>query len=174
MRAASAIAPCELPQGALLRKYLGSGAYADCFFTDIASDVSHAEYVEAFYTTWVFKLERLILKWFVSRPSTDAEAQELATGNRDTFAAWVVEGRSTDQILLSDFRGTTRSWLMRIPLTFGVTRLYFGSAVVPIANPRSGEARMGFVFRALLGFHRLYSRILLKSAASRLDRRAET
>ena len=50
------------------------------------------------------------------------------------------------------------------------TRLYFGSAVVPVANAGSGEDSIGFAFRALLGFHKLYSRVLLRSAAARLAR----
>lgn len=173
MRSQGAIEACELPKDALLCKYLHGGAYADCHVTDIARAVSHAEYVEALYTTAVFKLERLLLAWFVSRPSTDLQARELAAGRLDSFAAWDVEGRSKDQILLSDFRGRTRSWLMSVQTTTSaspMTRLYFGSAVVPVMNARSGEEGMSFGFRALLGFHKLYSRVLLKAAASRLAR----
>ena len=48
------------------------------------------------------------------------------------------------------------------------TRLYFGSAVVPVVHEASGQRRMGFGFRALLGFHKLYSRILLRSAVANL------
>jgi hypothetical protein len=164
---------CPLPADALLRKYLNAGAYADCYVTEVASPVSHAEYVEAFYTTAVFKAERLLLAWFVSRPSADLQARELASGKIDSFAAWTVEARTRDQILLTDFQGRTRSWLMLVPAaanTSAGTRLYFGSAVVPLMNPRSGESRMGAGFRALLGFHRLYSRVLLRAAVSRLER----
>jgi hypothetical protein len=46
----------------------------------------------------------------------------------------------------------------------GVTRLYFGSAVVT----RTGQRRKAARFRALLGFHRGYSRALLAAAKSRL------
>jgi hypothetical protein len=52
------------------------------------------------------------------------------------------------------------------------TRLYFGSAVVPVVDETSGQARMGLAFKALLGFHRLYSRALLSAAHSRLARAA--
>ena len=52
----------------------------------------------------------------------------------------------------------------------GATRLYFGSAVVPVRDRVSGQPRMGFVFQALLGFHKLYSRVLLGAARSRLAR----
>ena len=78
----SAIRACELPAHALLGKYRGGGSYADCYFTEVSRKVSQAEYVEAFYTTAVFKLERLLLALFVARPSSDAHAQELACGRR--------------------------------------------------------------------------------------------
>ncbi|MEN8205628.1 MAG: hypothetical protein ABFS24_06420 [Pseudomonadota bacterium] len=126
----------------------------------------------AFYTTRVFKLERLILKLAVSRPSTDAQAKQLAAGSIDTFAAWDVEARSENQLLMCDFRSRTRSWLMVVPMesTGGTrTRLYFGSAVVPVRNSRTGKVTLGFVFRALLGFHRVYSVVLLSAARSRLE-----
>jgi hypothetical protein len=161
-----------LPADALLHRYSGGGAYADCYFTDMARTVSHAEYVEAFYTTWVFKLERLILKWAVSRPSTDDQARQLAEGRRDAFAAWTVEARAADQLLLGDFSGRTKSWLMVAAASGGTagTRLYFGSAVVPARESSRGRGGLGLVFKALLGFHKLYSRILLRSAAVRLSR----
>lgn len=160
-----------LPEQALLRRYSGSGGYADCYVTEVARAVSHAEYVEAFYTTAVFKLERLLLAWLVSKPSTDPQAQRLAAGTLDYFAAWHVEARSDGQLLMSDFRGATRSWLMAAPIDGGdaaATRLYFGSAVVPTGHDASGQPKLGSSFRALLGFHKLYSRTLLRAAASRL------
>lgn len=162
-----AVRPCEPPREALHRKYLDTGAHIDCYCTEIARRVSHAEYVEAFYTTPVFKLERLILKWLVSKPSTDDEARRLAHAQLDAFAAWSVEERAPDQLLLCDYLRRTRSWLMVEPIDSG-TRLYFGSVVVPVRNA-SGELDLGSPYSALLGFHRLYSRILLASARSRLS-----
>jgi len=167
----AAIQACPLPSDALLCRYLRGKAYADCYFTEVPGQVSHAEYIEAFYTTAVFKLERQILSWFVSKPSNDAQVRELAHGTRDAFAAWSVEARATDQLLLCDFQGRTRSWLKTEPSASGGTRLYFGSAVVPVADARSGDEKLGFVFSALLGFHKLYSRILLRAAVARLSRR---
>ncbi len=167
------IQSCGLPDGALLSRYLGGGAYADCYVTQVPRRVSHAEYVAAFYTTPVFKLERLLLAWLDSRPSTDTQVQELAAGTLDSFAAWRVESRSTDQLLLSDFRGHTRSWLMIASIEDHDgpgTRLYFGSAIVPEVDNRSGTKLLGFAYRALLGFHKLYSRMLLRAARSRLMR----
>jgi len=167
------IRACALPEQALLAKYAGGSAYTDCYATEVARPVSHAEYVEAFYTGALFKLERLLLAWFVSKPSTDMQAKELASGLLDTFAAWQVEARSVDQLLLCDFRGRTRSWLMVAPAGSGgsaFTRLYFGSAVVPILDKASGQATLGLTFKALLGFHKVYSRALLSAARSRLTR----
>jgi len=128
--------------------------------------VTQAAFVEAFYTTWLFKLERLLLRWFVARPSTDAQARELAKGAREDFAAWDVERRDHEQLLMCDMAARTRSWLMTEPSDAG-TRLYFGSAVVPNVGA-DGTPRMGAVFRLLLGFHKLYSRLLLGAAARRL------
>lgn len=165
----------ELPKSALLRRYVGGGAYTDCYVTEVARQVTHAEYVAAFYTTPVFKLERLILAWLVARPSTGAQVQALASGALDSFAAWSVEARADNQLLLSDFRGRTRSWLMvdKVEIHGAPgTRLYFGSAVVPVIDRKSGQSTLGFSFRALLGFHKLYSRMLLRAASRRLMRRS--
>ena len=127
--------------------------------------MTQADYVEAFYTTWLFKLERLILTWLVDKPSTDEEARSLARGARDAFAAWSVEGRAGNQLLMCDFQSRTRSWLMVEPGAAS-TRLYFGSGIVP--RMVDGTKRMGPGFRALLGFHKLYSRALLTAARTRL------
>jgi hypothetical protein len=162
------IQACPLPEHALLQQYARGGGYADCFTTEVPRRVSHAEYVEAFYSGSLFKLERTLLAWFASKPSTDAQVKDLASGTLTTFAAWRVEGRSADQLLLCDFRSRTRSWLMVAPLGEGGTRLYFGSAVVPVMDKTTGERSLGFAFKALLGFHKLYSRALLGAARSRL------
>jgi hypothetical protein len=160
---------CDLPSGALLHLYRERGAYTDCFVTEIAARVSHEAYVEAFYTTGPFKLERLLLGWFAARPSTDKQAHQLAQWQANQFAAWNVEARVADQLLMCDMAQRTRSWLMCVAAEGGGTRLYFGSAVVPVVDRKTGQAKMGGLFRALLGFHKLYSRILLRSAASRLS-----
>lgn len=160
----------SLPDEALLQRYRERGAYTDCFAIDVPGSVTQSQYIEAFYTTWVFKLERAILSAVVAKPSTDAQAAELARGERDNFAAWEVEARETDQLLMRDFRRRTCSWLMSRPIGNGGTRLYFGSAVVPKLDTRSGERSMGLVFTTLLGFHRLYTRILLRAAAARLSK----
>ena len=165
----SVVSPCELPDGALLRKYRDSGAFADCYCVEVPGAVSQARYIEAFYSTRLFKIERSLLAWLVAKPSTDLQAAALAEGRLDTFAAWRVEGRTDDQLLMCDFQGRTRSWLMSEAVSGAEipgTRLYFGSAVVPATPAGSGRSQMGFVFRVLLGFHKLYSRMLLRAAAS--------
>ncbi|VTU14548.1 hypothetical protein RA8CHR_00646 [Variovorax sp. RA8] len=166
----SSIHACELPDQSLLARYAHGGAYADCYATEVAGVVSHAAYVEAFYTGAIFRLERFLLARLASKPSTDAQVRQLAAGERDSFSAWKVEARTADQLLMCDLAGRTRSWLMvaQAPGDSSSTRLYFGSAVVPVVDKVSGEARMGFLFKALLGFHKLYSRVLLHAARSRL------
>ena len=165
---------CDLPRGALLQKYEQDGAYADCYSIDVAHRVSHAEFVEAFYTTALFRIERLLLSWFAARPSSDIDATHFAIRRtRDSFAAWDVEAHHPHELLMTDYLGRTRSWFMVAPAQSGAaqnTRLYFGSAVVPSARAGSGARTVGVTFRLLLGFHQLYSRALLSAATSRLAR----
>jgi len=167
----SAIVPRPMPPGAFLARYAGEGAYTDCYAMDLPRRIGFGEYVEAFYTTPLFRLERMLLASFARRPSTDAEARELAQGRRDAFSAWTVEQRGEGQLLLCDVAGRTRSWLMAHGIGAGDqggTRLYFGSAVVPLGHARDGTPRFGAAFHALSGFHRLYTRALMGSARSRL------
>ena len=165
------IHPGELPDEAFLVRYRAAGGYTDCYVTELPFEVSFQHFVESFYTTWLFRLERWVLCWLARRPSSDAQARELALGLRENFAAWHVEQRGDEQLLLCDFKGNTRSWLMCVPLGHGrATRLFFGSAIVPETDPGSGEKRLGTLFRLLLGFHKFYSRALLRAAVSRLSR----
>lgn len=161
---------CNLPVESLLQEYRKNGAYTDCYSTVVDRRVSQSEFVRAFYTTVPFKLERLILKWLVSKPSTDEDARRLAEARTESFSAWHVEQRRDHQILLSDYRGRTRSWLMSKPTEgkpHDSTHLYFGSAVVPTDSAAIKERQTGRSFSALLLFHKLYSQILLASARSR-------
>jgi hypothetical protein len=151
------IARESIPEHALHAHYARRGAYLDCYATDFDRAVTLAEFITAFYTTWLFKLERWILSWSVNKPSTDEQARELAQGRRTDFAAWTLEARGTHQLLMCDFLGATRSWFM-VEATATGARLYFGSVV----TSRSAG------FRGLLGFHKLYSRALLAAARPRL------
>ncbi len=163
---------CDLPENSLLSVYRDDGYYTDCYATDIDRKISQIEYIQAFYTTVLFKVERTILKWAVSKPSTNEDVCLLAEAKVETFAAWDVEARRDDQILLSDYRGRTRSWLMSVPSSCkdrDSTRLYFGSAVVPMRIKGTEEPGMGKTYSVLLHFHKLYSQLLLSSAKSRLS-----
>ena len=149
------IESCPLPDNALLNRYDCPGGYTDCYRTDVIGAVTHEKYVAAFYTTLLFRLERIILKWVVSKPSSDIEAEQLAAGNTDTFAAWRVEGRCENQLLLSDYQGRTRSWLMVAPVDIeGIrkTRLFFGSAVTQVRNTETGKSLPSFGFHYYSGF----------------------
>jgi hypothetical protein len=158
-----------LPDHALHAGYARQGSYADCYSTDIDRQVGLAGFVAAFYTTWLFKLERAILALLVNKPSTDEQAAAIARGQRQDFAAWTEEARAGDQLLMCDFQGNTRSWFMVAPVG-GVTRLYFGSVVVRRRDPATGQLAMGRGFSLLLGFHKLYSRALLRAAHARLHK----
>jgi len=161
---------CVLPAQALLMGYSGDGGYTDCFVIETGARVSLARYVEAFYTSWLFRLERLVLT-LAARPSSDLQAVQLAAGRGSAFAAWEVETRAVDQLLMRDVTGRTRSWFMVAPAAGG-TRLYFGSAITATRQRTTGPTTIGPVFRALVGFHEIYSRALLGAARGRLQRHA--
>lgn len=162
------IAETALPPKAFLRRFAEQGEYTDCFTTTVAIESSLPAFVEAFYTTGLFKTERVILKWLASLPSTDEEARAVAVGARDTFAAWNVRDRSEDQLLLIDVHERTGSWFMAETPGSG-SRLYFGSVVFRTEQTADGR-KLRWAYRSLLGFHRLYSRALLAAARSRLLR----
>ena len=169
-RAMPVIADNVLPATSLLHAYRDRRAYTDCFHIDLPGTVSLADYIDAFYTTWLFKLERLVLTTLVAKPSSDAQALALAKGEQKRFAAWTVESRTADQIVMRDYQSKTSSWLMCAPLD-GATRLYFGSAVVPARIRPDGSVDLGGGFNQLIGAHRLYSVALLNAAATRLRSR---
>ncbi len=156
----------NVPTDTLLANYILHGSYVDCYTTGFPGRITFPEFIFAFYTTWLFKVERFILTWTVAKPSTDLQARQLADGRVDKFAAWIVEARTENELLLCDFIGRTRSWLMVVPINESQTRLYFGSAVVPQKNSNS----LGFGFQILLGFHQAYSIFLLYSAKQKMLR----
>lgn len=160
-----------LPEESFLHLYKVSGAYTDCYSVGIDAQVSHAEFVQAFYTSTLFKLERFILGLLAARPSNDQQARDLAEGGSSTFAVWTVEKRDSCQLLLREFTGSTRSWLMvEVNQANNHTRLYFGSAVVPQTDQKTGEQKMGWIFKRLLGFHKLYSKALLYYAVKNIEK----
>lgn len=165
----SSVRPGPLREAALLAPCATPDAFTDRHVADVAGTVAQPQFVEAFYTTAVFRIERRLLAWATSRPSTGDDARRLATGRCDTFAAWRVEARHDDPLPMRDVTGRTRSWLMTEPLADGTgTRLHFGSAVVPVRDPRTGRASMGRAFHALRGVHEIRSRVLPGAARARL------
>jgi hypothetical protein len=162
------VSPAPIPAEALHKRYKDEGGYADCYHAEISRAVDLAEFVEAFYTSPVFKIERFILKWLVFKSSTDAEAQRLARGEISQFSAWTLEARNTDQMLMKDYQGKTLSWFMVSP---GNPRLlYFGTAIVASKKVKGTVyGQIPILFRATLWFHKLYSRALLWSAVKRLS-----
>jgi hypothetical protein len=161
-----------LPAGALLQRYREMpGAYTDCFSVCVGRTVGAAEFIEAFYTTGLFKRERFVL-FLIGRGCTDAEARRLARGETDRFAAWTVEARAENELLVCDFARLTRSWLMAAPAADGAsTRLYFGSAVVPGAKDKDGNPQPTAGFRYLQPVHAFYARALLRAAVRKVSRR---
>ena len=169
----------ELPPNALLKRYCVEGSYTDCFVLTAGGIISQASFVEAFYCSRVFKVERTLLTWLALRPANDCDARSLAEGTTETFSAWKVEEQTTAQLLLADLTGRTRSWLMAAPADPegetdihppSRTNLYFGSAVLGARRGPAGKSQLGVSFHALLGFHKAYSRALLHSAFSRVTR----
>ena len=160
------------PDSLLGRLAAARGAFADAYTLSLPRTVSHADFVEAFYTTRLFKLERLLLT-LLGRPSSDAAARALARGEGQRFAAWTVEARAGDELLMHEDSGATRSWFKTEAGAGGSTTLWFGSAVVPRRPPGPADdgaaPRLGLAFKALLGLHRRYSRALLAAAARRLQ-----
>lgn len=149
-----------LPKDALLSRYADRAeCYTDCYTSAAPVETDLAGFLLAFYTSPLFRVERMILR-LAGYPSRDTEIAGLLDPDGQ-FAAWRVEAVTTDQVLLCDVSARTRSWLHVTP-----ERLYFGSAVVP-AKEGTG---LGWLFTALLGYHRLYSRALLWAAVRRLSK----
>ena len=167
------IAQRPVAEDALLKTYRGGkhperwGHYGDCFSVLVDGSVTLSQFVFAFYTSPVFRIERLILQVLVGAPSTDEQAREVAEGRGDSLAVWTVGERTPTQLLMCDRYGKTRSWFRVVPHASGGTLLQFGSAVA--ARPGEMDSvKMSRGFGVLLGFHRLYSRVLLAAASRRV------
>ncbi len=153
-----------VPDSSFLGAYSRLGAYTDCYAVSVPGHYPLAPLIEAVYTSPLFKLERWILAHLLKLPSTDQQARQVALAQAHAFAAWRVEQRSASEVLLN--AGQTRLWLCVSHEHPGQasTTLLFGSAVVPM---RPG-GKFGWIFHALLGVHRLYSKRLLAAAARRI------
>jgi hypothetical protein len=147
-----------------LRSDYEKRAFTDCYYTSISVTVTLPQFIEAFYTTRLFKFERWLLDKVLSISSSDRQVSLLAQSNSIELSAWQVESRSSNEILLAAWQ--TRSWLCVNPQT-GITSsttLYFGSAVIPTR----ADGKFGILFHMFGGFHRLYSKLLLSAAAKKI------
>jgi hypothetical protein len=154
---------------------MAAGNFVDCYVVEVAGIITQQALIVAFYTSPLFKLERTMLKYLAASPASDAVVHQLAAGKVERFSAWRVERQTAAELLLADITGRTRSWLMAVPVVpvagdaaAPCTLLYFGSAVVPRTGKSGQKSGMGWLFHALAGFHRLYSRLLLGTAGRRV------
>jgi len=167
-----------VPSDSLLKTYRGGrhperwGTYADCFAVTIDRQVDLTDFVFAFYTSPVFRIEGFILRLLLGASSGKADARAVADGTSETFSAWYVGQRTVTQLLMCDRYERTRSWFCVAPAAGGGTRLHFGSAVAAKRDKRTGAPARGGEFHFLLWFHILYSRVLLRAA--RLNLRAQS
>jgi hypothetical protein len=159
----------SVPEDALLITHRGGvrperwGKYGDCFAVTVDRAVNLAEFVFAFYCSPVFRIERLMLRVLVGSPSSDSDARAVADGSGASFAVWYVGERTVTQLLMCDRYERTRSWFRVVPMTGNRTVLQFGSAVAARGAETRSRSRGGG-FRLLLGFHVLYSQVLLHAA----------
>jgi hypothetical protein len=150
---------------------VNQGSFVDCYYIDIPQEVTLDNYIKAFYTTSLFKIERTILSIATFKQAIDMHAVELSRGTSENYSVWTVESRVSNQIMLRDFTGKTRSWLMVQKSKVNeetFTRLYFGSVVMPKAVSKNGQAKFGLLFHVFGKFHQLYSRALLNAAYNQL------
>ena len=146
-----------LPAGSLLARHRGTECYRDAFLASVPGTITLEDFIAAFYASAAFLPERKVLS-LIGRGASPSDIAALAAGRTSNFAAWSVEAREADQILLRDFQDRTCSWLQVEPQDDS-TRLWFGSGV---RHPDSA------VFRALMPAHRWYARQLLAGAVRRL------
>ncbi len=157
----------DLPDTALLARYQASGDYVDCFYADVPGAVNLAQYIWDFYASLVFWPERMVLG-LIGKGANGLDIAALADNRTHDFAAWTVEDRTDEQLLMCDFRGSTRSWLA-VSNQDDATRLWFGSAVIAHKDA-AGDKVIPTAAQALMGFHTAYSRALLSAAANRVIR----
>jgi hypothetical protein len=76
-----------VPEDSLLKRHRGVvrperwGSYGDCFSVSVDRAASLADFVFAFYTSPLFRVERLILRVLAGAPADDADARALAQGS---------------------------------------------------------------------------------------------
>ena len=173
-----------LAEDSLLKTHRGAvhperwGNYGDCFSVAVERVVPLADFVFAFYTSRLFRIERSILRVLAGARADNADARALAQGSATTYSVWYAGERTATQLLMCDRYERTRSWFRVVPLDGDRTLLQFGSAVAAAPeNAAPGKAAHGKAakvsppsagFRVLLRFHILYSQLLLSAARAGL------
>jgi hypothetical protein len=150
---------------------------ADCYSLEIDGKVSLEEFVEAFFTSQVFQVERMVLPV----ASTDEQARQFARGTTADFATWRAVGRTegefltiwgdgspeTTEIPKSGTQGAT--WFRVEPAGTADaprTRISLGSSIVGTPNPLTS-----FVMGIATPLHGVYSQTLVQCAADNLQSR---
>jgi hypothetical protein len=164
-----------VPDDALLKTYRGAGqaerwgTYADCFAVSVDQKVDLRDFVFAFYTSRIFRIEGFILRVLLGVSAGRADAHALAAGTAGRFSVWYVGQRTPSQLLMCDRYERTRSWFCVAPQSGGGTRLLFGSAVAA-KRGKQEQPSLGGGFHFLLRFHILYSQLLLHAAKRNFPR----
>jgi hypothetical protein len=52
------VSAVSVPEGALHIRYRDEGGYIDCYCAEVAEEICLSEFVESFYTSPLFKIER--------------------------------------------------------------------------------------------------------------------
>src|ERR1700722_11159530 len=96
------------PEDALLKTYRGGvhperwGGYGDCFSVRVEGAVSLQDFVFAFYTSPLFRIERWLLRAFIGAPSSDRGARALAGGSAASVGPGEVGDRTPAKLLICD------------------------------------------------------------------------
>jgi hypothetical protein len=152
----------KLPQGPAAHTLLAKHTpdkYSDCFTITVPSRISLQQYVQAFFTCPVFRVERMLLPVATS----DSEAEAISRGTSGRFGVWSVLERTDDELLATwsvdgySMHGAT--WFRVIEVPGDATRLEFGSSVTPSE---------GLWLLPMMWFHVWYSRVLLRCTANNL------
>ncbi|MEO0774240.1 MAG: hypothetical protein AAFZ04_13775 [Pseudomonadota bacterium] len=123
------------------------------------SDDAFARFVYIFFDSWVFRLERKILRLAGKDSTRRADVIDLASEEADHLAAWITLDRSPTELLLAVPDTPILTWL-QVARSEGVICLRFGSGILP----QPGKDHPHWGFRATYWAHRAYSRILLHAA----------
>ena len=75
----TAVHPCDVPLNTMLRSYKDGPGYADCYVTEVQGAITQVIFIEAFYTSPLFKVERTILKYLASIPMLTQSSLRQAT-----------------------------------------------------------------------------------------------